>query len=79
MKKLLWHFFTRLEPEVGDSNPRKPCKISDSITIDLLGLETSFLYFQNPSKVENLLNVKIFKYDVIDGSGGYKPLFYFTL
>ena len=43
---------------------------SDSITIELLGLETSFLYFRNPCEVQNLLNVKIFMYDVIDGSGG---------
>ena len=27
MKKVWWHYFTRLEPEVGDSNPRKPWKI----------------------------------------------------
>ena len=46
---------------------------SDSITIELLGLETSFLYFRDPYKVQNLLNVKIFMYNVIDGSVGYKP------
>ena len=33
---------------------------SDSIFIELLGLETSFSYFWNPCKVQNLLNVKIF-------------------
>ena len=43
---------------------------SDSITLELLGLETSFLYFWNPCEVQNLFNVKIFMYDVIDGSGG---------
>ena len=47
--------------------------LSDSITIELLGLETSFLYFRNRRKVHNLLNVKIFMYDVINRSWGYKP------
>ena len=27
MKKVLWLFYTRFEPEVWDSNPRKPCII----------------------------------------------------
>ena len=47
--------------------------LSDPITIELQGLETSFLYFRNPCKVQNFLNVNIFVYDVIDWSGGYKP------
>ena len=43
---------------------------SDSITIELLGIESSFLHFWNPCKVKNLPIFKIFLYDVIDGSGG---------
>ena len=53
--------------------------LSDSITIELLGLETSFLYFWNPCKVPNLLIVEIFMCDVTDGSGGLYTLILFYL
>ena len=38
--------------------------------MELLGLETSFLYFRNCGNMQNITNVKIFMHDVIDGSGG---------
>ena len=64
------HFFTRLERKWRIRIRGSPKNRSDSITIELLELETSFLYFRNPCKKQNLLNIKIFMYDVIDESGG---------